>query len=414
MTVALLNAHKINAGDIVAGAVTTDKIAANSVNADKLAANSVSASKIVSGAITADKLAANSVTAVKIAAGSITTDKVAAGQFKGYVFTGAIFQSSEAANTGVKLNSTALQMWNANHERTVFLDGEGKNNVLTGTFQTRISGHRVRISPDYRSHAITSSETFVGDGIEFPAYNGSTAYYQHPTVASAIQSSEVGTMSELDLWGGRVAKNDPGTQLRLQSRPRSKGATGSGTTSLAYLSANTNWDEADASKKSSAWLTMEGVGGSGASAYLRVRSDSGSLCETVVNAYGAKAKTWCTASDANGEIGVGSDISTGCVYLGGCLSGINGRSTFQSTNWRIYQNASLPGDYTIPQTTWSWTPAKYGRYYGVCNSDLNWGSIFLHVCNTGGAGSMQVMGYNAGGGTFQGDMYANAIAWLTK
>ena len=414
MTVALLNVHKIQAGEIAANAVTTAALAAGVVNADKLAANSVNASKIVSGAITADKLAANSVTAVKIAAGSITTDKVAAGQFKGYVFTGAIFQSSEAANTGVKLNSTALQMWNANHERTVFLDGEGKNNVLTGTFQTRISGHRVRISPDYQSYAITSSETFVGDGIEFPAYNGSTAYYQHPTVASAIQSSEVGTMSELDLWGGRVAKNDPGTQLRLQSRPRSKGATGSGTTSLAYLSANTNWDEADASKKSSAWLTMEGVGGSGASAYLRVRSDSGSLCETVVNAYGAKAKTWCTASDANGEIGVVSDISTGYLHLGGYLGTMNGRGTLVATNWRIYQNATLTADFTVPQTTWSWTPAKYGRYYGVCNSDLNFGSIFMHVCNTGGAGSMQVMGYNAGNGTYKGDMYVNAIAWLTK
>lgn len=414
MTVALLNAHKINASDIVAGAVTTDKIAANAVNADKLAANSVNASKIVSGAITADKLAANSVTAVKIAAGSITTDKVAAGQFKGYVFTGAIFQSSDAANTGMKLNSTALQMWDSNHKQTVYLDGEGKSNVLTGTFQTRTSGHRIRISPDYQSYAISGSETFVGDGIEFPAYNGSTGYYRYPAIASVIQSSEVGTMSELDLWSGHVAKNDPGTQLRLQSRPRSKGATGSGITSKAYLSASTNWEEADASKKSSAWLDMEGVGGSGASAYLDVRSDSGSLCEIGVKAYGAKAKTWCTASDANGEVGVVSDISTGYVYLGGYLGGINGRHTFQSTNWRIYQNATLAADFTVPPTTWSWTPAKYGRYYGVCNSDLGWGSIFMHVCNTGGAGSLQVMGYNAGNGTYRGDMYVNALAWLVK
>lgn len=172
MTVALLNVHKIQAGDIVAGAVTIDKLAANSVNADKLAANSVNADKIVSGAITVDKLAANSVTAVKIAAGTITSDKVAAGQFRGYVFTGAIFQSSEAANTGVKLNSTALQMWDSNHNPTVYLDGEGKSNVLTGTFQTRISGHRVRISPDYRTSLVGGTETFVGDGIEFPAYKG--------------------------------------------------------------------------------------------------------------------------------------------------------------------------------------------------------------------------------------------------
>lgn len=414
MTVALLNVHKIQAGEIAANAVTTAALAAGAVDADKLAANSVNASKIVTGAITADKLAANSVTAVKIAAGTITSDKVAAGQFKGYVFTGAVFQSSEAANTGMKLNSTALQMWDSNHKQTVYLDGEGKSNVLTGTFQTRTSGHRIQISPDYQSYAISGSETFVGDGIEFPAYNGSTGYYQYPAIASVIQSSEVGTMSELDLWSGHVAKNDPGTQLRLQSRPRSKGATGSGITSKAYLSASTNWEEADASKKSSAWLDMEGVGGSGASAYLDVRSDSGSLCEIGVKAYGAKAKTWCTASDANGEVGVVSDISTGYVYLGGYLGGINGRHTFQSTNWRIYQNVTLTADSTVPPTTWSWTPAKFGRYHGVCNSDLNWGSIFMHVCNTGGAGSMQVMGYNAGTAAFHGDMYVNAIAWLTK
>lgn len=414
MTVALLNVHKIQADDISANAVTTAALAAGAVNADKLAAKSVNASKIVTGAITADKLAANSVTAVKIAAGTITSDKVAAGQFKGYVFTGAVFQSSEAANTGMKLNSTALQMWDSNHNRTVYLDGEGKSNVLTGTFQTRTSGHRVRISPDYKSHAITGSETFTGDGLEFLAYKDSIAYYNYPTVASLIESNQVGLMSELDLWSGYVSKNDPAAFMSLKSKPRAKGGTGSGVTSQVYLHADTNYDESDLSKKSSSWLTMHGVGGSGASAYLNVRSDSGSLCEVGVHSQGAKARAYCTASDANGEIGMVSDISAGYLYLGGYLGGITNRHTFQSTNWRIYQNATLPADFTIPQTTWSWTPAKYGRYYGVCNADLNFGSIFMHVCNTGGAGSMQVMGYNAGNGTYKGDMYVDAFAWLVK
>ena len=390
MTVALLNVHKIQAGDIVAGAVTTDKLAANSVNADKLAANSVNADKIVSGAITTDKLAANSVTAVKIAAGTITSDKVAAGQFRGYVFTGAVFQSSEAKNTGMKLNSTALQMWDSNHNRTVYLDGEGKSNVLTGTFQTRTSGHRVRISPDYQTYIIGGSETFTGDGIEFPAYNGSTAYFSHPAIASAIQSNQVGTMSELDLWSGHVTEHDPAAFLQLQSKPIKKGGTGSGgVVSRVYILANTDYDEPDASKKQRASLTLLGDSPNG-------------------------SNVWLEAVDANGTVGVGANISTGYLYLGGYLGGITNRHTFQSTNWRIYQNATLTADFTVPQTTWSWTPAKYGRYYGVCNSDLNWGSIFMHVCNTGGAGSMQVMGYNAGHGAFHGDMYVNAIAWLTK
>ena len=390
MTVALLNVHKIQAGEIAANAVTTAALAAGVVNADKLAANSVNASKIVTGAITADKLAANSVTAVKIAAGTITSDKVAAGQFKGYVFTGAIFQSSEAANTGMKLNSTALRMWDSAHIQTVYLDGEGKSNLLTGTFQTRTSGHRVRISPDYQSYIIGGTETFVGDGLEFPAYNGSTVYYQHPTVASAIQSNQVGSMSELDLWSGHVTKNDPAAFLRLQSKPRKKGGTGSGgVTSKVYATADTDYDEPDMSKKSSASLVLTGDSANG-------------------------SEFWLHAQDANGYVGVGANINTGYLHLGGYLGGIENRRTLQSINWRLYQNASMPGGSTIPQTTWSWPPAKYGRYYGVCNSDLNWGSIFLHVCNTGGAGSMQVMGYNAGGGTFQGGMYANAIAWLTK
>lgn len=344
----------------------------------------------------------------------IVTDDVEAGQFKGYVFTGAVFQSSEAANTGVKLNSTALQMWDSGHNQTVYLDGEGKSNVLTGTFQTRTSGHRVRISPDYQSYSIGGTETFVGDGLEFPAYNGSTAFYSCPAIASAIQSNQVGAMGELDLWSGRVSKNDPAAFMSLRSKPRKKGGTGSGVTSQVYLHANTNYDESDLSKKSSSWLTMHGVGGSGASAYLNVRSDSGSLCEVGVHSQGAKARAYCTASDANGEIGMVSDISAGYLYLGGYLGGITSRFTFQRTNWRIYQNATLTADFTVPQTTWSWTPAKFGRYYGVCNSDLNWGSIFMHVCNTGGAGSMQVMGYNAGSGTFKGDMYVNAFAWLVK
>ena len=390
MTVALLNVHKIQAGDIVAGAVTTDKLAANAVNADKLAANSVNADKIVSGAITTDKLAANSVTAVKIAAGTITSDKVAAGQFKGYVFTGAIFQSSEAANTGMKLNSTALRMWDSNHNQTVYLDGEGRSNVLTGTFQTRISGHRVRISPDYRTNVIGGTETFVGDGLEFTAYNGSTAFYSYPAIASAIQSNQVGTMSELDLWSGHVSENDPAAFMSLRSKPRKKGGTGSGgVTSRVKAVANTDYDEPDESRKSSAYLTLSGD------------SANGSEC-------------WLGTQDANGEIGVGANIGTGYLYLGGYLGGITNRFTFQSINWRIFQNKSIPADFTITQTTWSWTPAKYGRYYGVCNADLNFGSIFMHVCNTGGSGSLQVMGYNAGHGAFHGDMYVNAFAWLTK
>lgn len=393
MTVALLNVHKIQAGDIVAGAVTTDKLAANAVNADKLAANSVNASKIVSGAITADKLAANSVTAVKIAAGTITSDKVAAGQFHGYVFTGAIFQSSEAANTGVKLNSTALQMWDSDHNQTVYLDGEGRSNVLTGTFQTRTSGHRVRISPDYQSSIIGSSETFSGDGLEFTAYNGSTAYYSHPAVASVIQSNLVGSMSELNLWSGHVTKNDPAAYMRLSSKPRSRGGTAgsAGIKSQAYLTANTNYDEPDESKKSSAALTLSGDSTNG-------------------------SEFWLEAKDANGTVGVGANIATGFLYLGGFLGGITNRSTFQgAASWRAWW--PNPG-YKIAtgasmQVNCTLNPTKYGHYYVVANADSQWAGIIAHPVSTGGQSGFQMKLYNADQ-PCPVDVYAEYLAYLVK
>lgn len=392
MTVALLNVHKIQAGDIVSGAITTDKLAANAVNADKLAANSVNASKIVSGAITADKLAANSVTAVKIAAGTITSDKVAAGQFKGYVFTGAIFQSSEASNTGMKLNSTALQMWDSSHNRTVYLDGEGKSNLLTGTFQTRTSGHRVRISPDYQTYIIGGSETFTGDGIEFPAYNGSTAYFSHPAIASVIQSNQVGAMGELDLWSGHVSKNDPAAFMSLRSKPRKKGGTGSGgVTSRVHAVANTDYDEPDESKKSSAYLTLSGD------------SANGSEC-------------WLGAQDANGDVGVGANIGTGYLHLGGYLGGITNRFTFQAqAAWKAwYPNpGSKIATGASMQVDCTFSPTKYGHYYVVANADSQWAGIIAHPCNTGGQSGFQLKLYNADQ-PCPVDVYAEFLAYLVK
>lgn len=392
MTVALLNVHKIQAGDIAANAVTTAALAAGVVNVDKLAANSVNASKIVTGAITADKLAANSVTAVKIAAGTITSDKVAAGQFRGYVFTGAIFQSSEAANTGMKLNSTALQMWDSSHNRTVYLDGEGKSNVLTGAFQTRTSGHRVRISPDYQTYIIGGSETFTGDGIEFPAYNGSTAYFSHPAIASVIQSNQVGSMGELDLWSGHVSKNDPAAFMSLRSKPRKKGGTGSGgVTSRVHAVANTDYDEPDESKKSSAFLTLAGD------------SANGSEC-------------WLGAQDANGEVGVGANIGTGYVYLGGYLGGITNRFTFHAqAAWKAWypNSGSKIAAGASMQVDCTFSPTKYGHYYVVANADSQWAGIIAHPMNTGGQSGFTLKLYNADQ-PCPVDVYAEFLAYLVK
>lgn len=349
MTVALLNAHKINAGDIVAGAVTTDKIAANAVNADKLAANSVNASKIVSGAISADKLAANSVTAVKIAAGSITTDKVAAGQFRGYVFTGAIFQSSDAENTGVKLNSTALQMWDSNHNQTVYLDGEGKSNLLTGTFQTSLTGRRIIISPTFRQTIVGGDDSTEGSGIKFAhGRDGRDAY-----IASESRTQSKGEVSTIVINGGRLTDTDPGSFMRLGEYKAADNATKIGDVLLA--------------------------------AYRDYSKDSGSsqlsLIADPTGKYNTSAEL--SAADPNGNVGVQADINSGYLYLGGFLGRLGaGRGTFQTVYFR---GGIMSGEGWVTQTCTYGAPAKYGLYHAHVSSDAM-GSIMVGSNNDSASG----------------------------
>ncbi len=351
MTVALLNVHKIQAGDIVSGAVTTDKLATNSVNADKLAANSVNASKIVSGAITVDKLAANSVTAVKIAAGSITTDKIAAGQFHGYVFTGAIFQSTDAENTGVKLNSTGLLMWDSNHNCTVYLDGEGRSNLLTGTFQTSLTGRRVVISPTFRQSTINSDDKTEGSGIEFQhGRDGRDAY-----IASESRTNYKGEVSAIVINGGRLSDTDPGSFMRLGEYKEADNATKTGE---AFLAAYRDYSKG--SKSGKAQLVLE--------------ADPTSKYHTSAE---------LSAADPNGSVGVSADINSGYLYLGGFLGLFGeGRGTFRTAYFR---NGIMSGEGWMTQTYTYASPAKYGLYHAHVSADAM-GSVMVGSNNDSASG----------------------------
>lgn len=323
----------------------------------------------------------------------IVTDDVEAGQFRGYVFTGSVFQSSEMEDTGLKLDSASLRMWDSNHNQTVYLDGEGKSNLLTGTFQTRASGHRVRISPDYKSATIGGTETFVGDGLEFPAYDSSNgAYHSFPAVASVVQSDEVGTMSAMNLWSGHVNKNDPAAFMRLNSKPRERGGTGSGgVTSEVFAVANTDYDEPDASKKTSASLVLSGDSANGSNAWLR-------------------------AQDANGTVGVGANIATGYLYLGGFLGGVTNRFTFRgAVAWKAWW--PNPGQSIATgastQVNCTFSPTKYGHYYVVANADSQWAGIIAHPVNTGGQSGFQMKLYNADQ-PCPVEVWAEYLAYLVK
>lgn len=337
MTVALLNAHRIQAGDIVAGAVTTDKLAANSVNADKIAANAVNADKIVSGAITTNKLAANAVTAVKIAAGTITSDKVAAGQFHGYVFTGAIFQSSDAENTGVKLNSTGLRMWDSAHNQTVYLDGDGGSNLLTGTFQTSLTGRRIRISPTFRQSIINSGDKTEGSGLEFKhGRDGHDAY-----IASESRTQSKGEVSTIVINGGQMSDTDPGSFMRLGEYKAADNATKIGS---VYLDTNREY--------------FKGTQAGHASLFLQ--ADPTLKYHTFAE---------LSAADPNGVVGVEADINSGYLFLGGFLGLLSeGRGTFVTSHPR---GGVVNGGGVVTQTYTYVSPAKFGLYHAHVSADAS-------------------------------------------
>ena len=352
MTVALLNAHRIQAGDIVAGAVTTAKLrVTEDMTVALLNAHRIQAGDIVAGAITTDKLAANAVTAVKIAAGTITSDKVAAGQFRGYVFTGAIFQSSEAANTGVKLNSMALQMWDSSHNQTVYLDGDGKSNLLTGAFQTSLTGRRVVISPTFRLPIINSDDKTEGSGIEFEhGRDGHDAY-----IASESRTNYKGDVSTIVINGGQLSDTDPGSFMRVGEYKATDNATKIGE---AFLAAYRDYSK----------------GSQNGFAQLLLRADPTSKYHTFAE---------LSAVDSNGRVGVEADINSGYLYLGGFVGGYgNGRKTFATYYPR---GGSLNAGGWITQTWTYGAPAKYGLYHAHVSAD-SMGSIAVGSNNDSSSG----------------------------
>ena len=399
VTAAKIAALTITGDKIAANAINADKLAANAVTADKLAANSVNASKIVSGAITADKLAANSVTAVKIAAGSITSDKIKAGQFQGYVFTGAIYQSSTAADTGFKLRDSGLDMWDSNHNHTVHLDGNGGDNLLTGTFQTALSGRRVRISPDFSQHEVADQgASIIGSGIQL-FLDGTAA--SHPYIASESSVSDEGQVSGIVINGGHRGDGDPGAFLRVGERGAPGDRYGN-----AIMKASQKYSDASSPHS---YVQARAPQGSGPTAIIRAENGAG---YAGYYANSDQGYSYMYAGDSNGTVGMQADIRTGYLYLGGYLGGITGRHTFQKTQWRM-RTGSTPHNYA-GEVKWTFgTPAKYGVYVGVASADTDWAGIIIHPCKTNNASGMSIKLFNADIDTTV-DIWAAALAWLKK
>lgn len=266
------------------------------------------------------------------------------GQKQGlYLSNGLLYINATYMKTGVitgkrsywNLDTGQFAMTDANGNETVHLDGNGANNLLTGTFRTARTGNRVQISPSFKQTEISGTDSLEGAGIQF--YHGSGSY-KHPYIAVESTTQQEGEVSALTFNGGRRAEHDPGAFARIGERKADDNTTKVGT---VFLAAEKDYDSTDPSSRR---------------AYLSLWSPkTGDTTATLA------------ARDPNGLVGIQADIDSGYLYMGGFLGGFSGgRSTFQTVWWEGQNIGAMKyAQYTFTSSN----PAKYGSYKAFATVD---------------------------------------------
>lgn len=286
------------------------------------------------------------------------------GQKQGlYLSNGLLYINATYMRTGVitgkrsywNLDTGQFAMTDANGNETVHLDGNGANNLLTGTFRTARTGNRVQISPSFKQTEISGTDSLEGAGIQF--FHG-TGSYQHPYIAVESTTQQEGEVSALTFNGGRRAEHDPGAFARIGERKADDNTTKVGT---VFLAAEKDYDSTDPSSRR---------------AYLSLWSPkTGDTTATLA------------ARDPNGLVGIQADIDSGYLYMGGFLGGFSGgRSTFQTTWWEGQNIGAMK--YT-QYTFTSSNPAKYGSYKAFATVDHrgdDWALIWSTVSDCTASG----------------------------
>ena len=259
------------------------------------------------------------------------------GQLQGlYMSGGLLYVNATYLRSGIisgarsywNLDSGQFVMTDANGMRTVLLDGDGNSNLLTGTFQTALSGSSVRISPTFSQTEIGGGDEITGPGIQF--YHA-TASNQHPYIAVESSTKQEGEVSTLTFNGGHRGKGDPGGWLRIGERKDSDNTTKIAT---ALMMAKANYRSTTSAGSS-----------------VSLKSSSGK-CNATMMAY-----------DSNGSVGVEADIFTGYLYLGGFLGSWAGQRGTLITHEVEGSHHIAPFMTTTFRLTF--TPPKYGRYKGL-------------------------------------------------
>lgn len=120
------------------------------------------------------------------------------------ITTGAL-QTSTAANRGVKIDGAGVRAWDDTGRQTVNLNG--KNNVLTGTFQTAETRQRVRIAA---GGTVAAADFYAGNDTDDHLgiwYNqtGTNILNAEANILAMLGTSHTADSPGLKMWPGRGA-----------------------------------------------------------------------------------------------------------------------------------------------------------------------------------------------------------------
>ena len=113
----------------------------------------------------------------------------------------------------MRLDGTALRMWDAKHARTVYLDGEGASNLITGRLKTGSSGAYLDLDPAFRLSSATGFSS-QGSGIRFVG-DGFTGSSNYPFVSSELVTGGGKQISGLTASSGLRVTGRPNATLSL-------------------------------------------------------------------------------------------------------------------------------------------------------------------------------------------------------
>lgn len=306
MTVALLNVHKIEAGEINFNSLFGDTGFIGSLRTTVLQADAITSTMIKADAVDATVLKSNAITAK-------------------HTITGAVIQTDAAADAGIRLDTTGLRAWNSNKLETLRITrSTGDLTIYNGNVQTTTNAARgIKLNAGGLSAYNSRGKlTFLIDAAEGDAQFDSRVMFGQKTNPSwVVVPWESTTQERAGIW-----------LVNQASTGAENGIGGTNTAGMFMDNSNATFSNP---------MNVRGSNGGGVKIWGRLQSDdmySGVIQNSngLYKLQGANGSYFQSSVDFNGRIIYGGAPNTG--------SAANAHIAADGTIWKSSSASKFKAD----------------------------------------------------------------------